>query len=166
MVNKGGLLLDQQIGTEGHQAGPSSFSEHCFTGPHPSSDGQYFREGLHQPTGGTRSCGLMKEATLLILWAEDHLGSIRAEHLPGVANQEADWFSRQNIIEGDRSLHPQVFELIVRSFSRPEIDLFASRENAQVPSFLSRCPDPLALGNNTLLLPWLQTLFTPFHLSL
>lgn len=48
----------------------------------------------------------MKEATLLFLWAEDHLGSIRAEHLPGVANQEADWFSRQNIIEGDRSLHP------------------------------------------------------------
>lgn len=89
------------------------------------------------------------------------------EHLAGMNNQEADWLSCRNIVEGDWSLHLQVFDQIVRSFGRPEINLFTSRENAQVPAFLSRTPDPLALETNARLLPWPQTLlyaFPPFPL--
>lgn len=104
----------------------------------------------------------MKDANLLFLWAEEHLSSIKADHLPGVENTEADWLSRQNIVEGDWSLHPQVFEQITKAFGRPEIDLFASRDNAQVPNFLSRFPDPIAMGTNALIQPWPQALLYAF----
>lgn len=116
--------------------------------------------------GGTRSKGLMKEATSLFLWAEKHL-SIRAEHLPGVQNSEADWLSRRAVDEGEWSLHPQVFQLITALLGKPEIDLFASPENNQVPAFIARKPSPLTLGVNALTYPWPPVLlyaFSPFPL--
>lgn len=72
------------------------------------------------------------------------LTSIKAEHLPWIENREADWLSRKQVDEGGWSLHPQVFEQIVRAFGRPDVDLFASKEKADVPFFLSRTLKPSA----------------------
>lgn len=117
--------------------------------------------------GGTKSRGLMREASSLLQWAEVHLSSIKAEHLPGVLNLEADWLSRRTVDEGEWSLHPQVFHLITSVLGNPAIDLFASPENHQVPAFLSRNPSHLALGVDALSFPWPPLLlyaFPPFPL--
>lgn len=117
--------------------------------------------------GGTRSKGLMKEASQLFQWEEFRLLSIKAEHLPGIANTEADWLSRRSLDDGEWSLHPRVFNLITRVLGRPEVDLFASPDKAQVPVFLSQTPNPQVLGVNTLFYPWPPVLlyaFPPFPL--
>lgn len=96
--------------------------------------------------GGTKSKDLMREATL-----------------PSTVDEE-EW-----------SLHLQVFHLITTILGKPEIDLFASTENHQVPAFLSRNPSPLVpnlsvassslvclfslLSEYPLLLPFLPDLF-------
>lgn len=109
----------------------------------------------------------MMEATLLFQWAGSHLQSIKAEHLPGVDNLEADWLSHRKVHKGEWSLHPEVFELLTQAFSQPEVALFASQENAQVPAFLSQTLNPLALGTNVLFFLWpcvLLYAFPPFPL--
>lgn len=109
----------------------------------------------------------MKEATLMFKWAEFHLLSIKAEHLPGIHNVEVDWLSRRRIDKGEWSSHPHIFDIITRVMGRLEIDHFASPNNTQVPVFLSRTPTPQALGVNALCYPWPQVLlyaFPPFSL--
>lgn len=81
----------------------------------------------------------MKEASLLFRWAKDNILSIRAEHLLGVNNQKTDWLSKRQLDEGEWSLHPGMFKLIIRDFGQPTVDLFASRENAQLPLFVQWC---------------------------
>lgn len=104
----------------------------------------------------------MKEASLLH-WVEGHLQTIKAEHLLGKDNLEADWPQKHKRV-GLESPPSSVRKN--RFFGRPEINLFASRENAQVSVFLSWTPDPLALGINTLILPWPQSLLYAFPMLL
>lgn len=87
---------------------------------------------------GTRSACLHQEVVQLLSWAEINLKSIHAEHLAGVQNQFADWLSRKSVHESEWKLHPEVFAQIVKSFCRPIMDLFASRDSEQVQRFLSR----------------------------
>lgn len=46
--------------------------------------------------GGTHSRSLMQEAEQLGLWVERHRPSLRAEHISGVKNVQADWLTTQS----------------------------------------------------------------------
>lgn len=58
---------------------------------------------------GTCSRPLMEEAKHLGLWAEAHLLSIRAVHILGVGNIQADWLSRASVNHTEWHLHPSLF---------------------------------------------------------
>lgn len=49
---------------------------------------------------GTHSRSLMKEAKQLGLWMERHL-SLRAEHISGVSNVQADWLGRAKVDQSE-----------------------------------------------------------------
>ena len=61
-----------------------------------------------------------------------------AEWLPGVENRAADQLSRIQKDYSDKQLHPQLFKQIQQQFGKLEIDLFASKANAQVSRYVSR----------------------------
>ena len=72
---------------------------------------------------------------------------VQAEHLPGWLNRRADWLSR-NADPKNYQLHPAVFREVVQHFDfHPEVDLFASRDNHQLPLYHSWRSDPRSLGN-------------------
>ncbi|XP_034275668.1 uncharacterized protein LOC117666806 [Pantherophis guttatus] len=82
--------------------------------------------------GGTHSLPLMAETDKLMSWAESHVLSLKAEHIL------ADWLSRTQLDPSEWKLHPNLFQSIVDKFGLPVVDLFASKENAQLPRFISR----------------------------
>lgn len=53
----------------------------------------------------------MQESTLLLLWAESHLASLKAEHLARLSNTTADWLSRQRISDAEWQLNPETFQM-------------------------------------------------------
>uniref|UniRef100_A0AAV2LM58 Tyr recombinase domain-containing protein n=1 Tax=Knipowitschia caucasica TaxID=637954 RepID=A0AAV2LM58_KNICA len=106
--------------------------------------------------GGTRSPALHRMATVTLLWAALHLLSLRARHVPGVRNVGADRMSRGGPLQDEWGLAPRVAAEIWRRFGRPVVDLFASAENAQCPSwFALRAADEPPLGVDALAhYPW------------
>lgn len=112
--------------------------------------------------GGTHSISLMQEAERLCLWSERNLSSIRAEHISGVDNTQADWLSRSTVDPGEWHLHPQLFGELSQRFGLPEVDMFASHLNAQLPRFVSRFPSPGAEQTNALRCRWPRTLLYAF----
>ncbi|XP_034289304.1 uncharacterized protein LOC117675085 [Pantherophis guttatus] len=104
--------------------------------------------------GGTRSRHLMQEAERLGSWAEAHLRSLRALHISGVANTQADWLSRATVDPGEWALDPALFSEITLLFGTPVVDLFATRINRQVRRFFSRFPEPEVEGVDALHSDW------------
>ncbi|XP_060541827.1 uncharacterized protein LOC132710188 [Pantherophis guttatus] len=88
--------------------------------------------------GGTHSRVLMDEALLLGLWAESHLKSLRADHISGEENSQADALSRHQLDNAEWSLPAHIFRDITLCFGTPEVDLFASRTNHQVPRVIRK----------------------------
>jgi hypothetical protein len=70
---------------------------------------------------------------------------ITAQHLPGVQNVDADWASRYFNERTDCTLDKVIFTRIVTKYYTPQVDLFASRLNHQLPLYVSRHPDPGAM---------------------
>lgn len=60
-----------------------------------------------------------------------------AEWIPGKDNTAADRLSRIRDNYADKMLHPVLFRQIERTFGKPQIDLFASIQNRQVPRYVS-----------------------------
>ncbi|XP_013926580.1 PREDICTED: cyclin-dependent kinase 12-like [Thamnophis sirtalis] len=85
----------------------------------------------------------MKEAQLRLSWAEEHLLSIRAEHIAGTDNVTADWLSRSQVDHAEWELHPTHFWELTRRFGAPVVDLFTTTNNKKVPRFYTRFPKML-----------------------
>ena len=101
--------------------------------------------------GGTRSPALHRKAMEILLWADSHLASLKARHIPGVLNLGADRMSRGGPLHDEWSLAPEIAEEVWRHFGRPVADLFASAENAQCPLWFSlRLADEPPLGVDAL----------------
>ena len=116
--------------------------------------------------GGLASLELDALARELALWCDSRLKSIRASHLAGLQNNGADLLSRGRYYYDDWSLHPGVAEQIFNRYGRPQVDLFASEENAKCSRFFSiRGTAPLGL--EALAHAWPRELlyaFPPFRL--
>ena len=82
-------------------------------------------------------------------WAEDKNIWITASYIPGKENYDADAESRKKQTELEWMLNPKISMKIISKFKfQPEVDLFASRLNAQLPVFVSYYPDLEAMYIN------------------
>ena len=87
--------------------------------------------------GGLHSPALDRLARDLTLWCDTRILSIRAYHIAGLLNSGADLLSRGRYWYGDWCLHQGVANQIWSRYGRPEVDLFASQENAKCSRFFS-----------------------------
>ena len=104
--------------------------------------------------GGTRSPVMSRLATQLWQWCLERNISLTAEHLPGTDNYIADEESRTIQSSAEWQLHQGVFKQILGALGKCNIDLFATRLNAQLEHFVSWRPDPNSVGTDALQLPW------------
>ena len=104
--------------------------------------------------GGTRSPVLSRLAIQLWRWCLERNLSITAEYLPGVDNCVADEESRAVQSTSEWQLHHPTFQQILATLGSCNIDLFATRLNAQLRQFVSWRPDPDAVGTDALQFLW------------
>jgi hypothetical protein len=92
------------------------------------------------------------------IWAMvlKHQCWIQARYLPGRFQVASDPLSRGREMHLDWALLTPTFRRITAKWGTPEVDLFATRETAQVPKFVSWQPDPLAVGTDAFSLRWSQ----------
>lgn len=104
--------------------------------------------------GGTVSKELLRLARALWMWCLKRNIHLTAQHLPGRENIVADQESRLMIDKSDWKLSERIFQKINYQFGPLEVDLFASRLSAQLPTFFSWRPDPLAQATDAFLQEW------------
>lgn len=101
------------------------------------------------------------------LWgwcAEKHI-FISSVHIPGKLNTGPDNLSRHFSDTSEYKLKETVFHRVIKRFFMPDIDLFASRLNAQLDNFVSWFPDPEALYVDAFSFSWHELtpyIFPPF----
>ena len=77
--------------------------------------------------------------------------SLRAIHIPGRMNIVTDLLSRQDqTLHIEWSLNPEVMRYMFHLWGFPHVDLFATRLNAKLPTFVSSVADPQALAMDAL----------------
>ncbi|MEO1211812.1 MAG: hypothetical protein AAFX78_20250, partial [Cyanobacteria bacterium J06638_20] len=78
-------------------------------------------------------------------WCIDHDIWLSVTHIPGQCNVEADFGSRKLINKDTEwSLYGEVFKVLTKLWGKPEIDLFASRLNHKLTTYVAWHPDPHA----------------------
>lgn len=78
-------------------------------------------------------------------WCIDHDIWLSVTHIPGKCNVEADFGSRKLINKDTEwSLYGEVFKVLTKLWGKPEIDLFASRLNHKLTTYVAWHPDPHA----------------------
>lgn len=105
--------------------------------------------------GGTRSRRLYNLVRTILLWCQAYKIRVLARHIPGILNVKADMLSRRSqVIGSEWSLNPKVVSIIFQKWGQPHIDLFATRDNYKIPTFVSPFPDPMAWGTDALAMSW------------
>ena len=112
--------------------------------------------------GGTRSGQCNKLAKEVWMWCINRNVWVSAAHLAGKLNVEADKCSRVFNDRTEWMLDKNVFQRVFSRFGPLEIDLFASRLNAQLPRFVSWHPEPGAEAVDAFLLDWSKYKFYAF----
>jgi len=56
-------------------------------------------------------------------------------HIPGIQNEASDRLNRRFIDRTEWQLNPSVFKQLITVWERPDVDLFASRNNYQLKPF-------------------------------
>lgn len=106
--------------------------------------------------GGTRSPSLASLALEIWTFCLSHQTWVTARHVAGVTNIEADFASRNFNNRTEWTLDKKVFRKITKRFYAPEVDLFASRINNQLPLYVARYPDPGSIATDAFLQNWNQ----------
>ena len=104
--------------------------------------------------GGTKSRRCLQVAEELLTWAWPRLASVRAVHIPGVANSAADMLSRTGPLPGEWRLHTDVVEQIWMRYEVAQVDLFASAETTHCPEWYSLRGQGGSLGLDALSQEW------------
>ena len=116
---------------------PHSHNSPASSTSYSSRDGQHHCRRLREQEGGTQAPSLSLLALELWSFPLTHGSWVTARHLPGVLNVEAGVASREFNSRTEWMLRKDVFRDITHHFYVPEIDLFASRLNHQVPLCVS-----------------------------
>ena len=104
--------------------------------------------------GGIKSLPCNDIARQVWFWCMERNIWISAAHIPGKTNVLPDWESRNFSDNTEWQLNPQIFQRIIQRLGVPNIDLFASRLNAQVETFVSWKPDPQSLHIDAFSISW------------
>ena len=116
--------------------------------------------------GGTRSPRLVSLTLELWQWCLQRAILVTAQHLPGKLNELADRESREFYDSSEWQIDPQVIQPFLRGCN---VDLFASRLTALLPTYASWKPDPGATYTDAMTLDWFPLkgyAFPPFSLIL
>ena len=87
---------------------------------------------------------------------------VAAAHTPGTINTETDKQSRVLEDATERKLNPALFNKIVESFGKPDIDLFATRINNQLDRYVSWHPERQTMVIIAFSLTWNNNYFYKF----
>ena len=112
--------------------------------------------------GGCKSTMCDKMSREIWQWCISRNMWVSAAHVPGRLNTIADERSRKFNDRTEWKLNRQAFDRIVSHFGVPEIDLFASRLNAQVEKYVTWHPDPGAFAVDAFTLDWKPFAFYAF----
>ena len=105
--------------------------------------------------GGSKSEGCDILATEIWDWAITRQVWLSAVHTPGAENTEADSLSRNLNPNLEWSLTDRAFTRILEVFSFiPSVDLFASRLNHKLETYVSWKPDPFATFIDAFTIDW------------
>ena len=126
--------------------------------------------------GGMRSPSLNAMVRNLVDWSTCYLVTVRAVHVAGADNVQADVLSREGQVQvrnvsksTEWSLAQSVIDKVFRRWDLPDVDLFATRLNRKVDCFCSLLPDALARSHQALSIPWdkgLMYIYPPMSLAL
>jgi hypothetical protein len=105
--------------------------------------------------GGTRSTLLMDLARQIWTHCLQTGTRVMTSFIKSEDNP-ADLPSRALWLQTEWTLDPTLFQMIDKMWGPHTVDLFASRNNSQLPRFISWKPDPQALATNALTVPWTQ----------
>ena len=117
--------------------------------------------------GGTQCMILNDIAVEIWEFCKQRNIHLSSAHIPGIHNTLADTASRKFHDSAEWMIPDDIFGLITAQFGKPDIDLFASRLNHKVASYVSWKPDPGATYIDAFSLPWSGKfiyLFPPFSL--
>lgn len=103
--------------------------------------------------GGTRSRALCDISSSIVSWCESRDLSLTATHLPGILNSIADEQSRTSLDASDWLLCRSAFRKLMAVW-KMDVDLFATKWNAQLPTFVSWMIQPDAFALNAFSLNW------------
>ena len=88
---------------------------------------------------------------------------LSSAHIPGIDNTTADLKSRKFAENTEWQLIPDIFELTMSALQfYPDVDLFASRTNHQINTYVSWHPDPHAIATDAFTLSWTHLKFYAF----
>ena len=105
--------------------------------------------------GSSKSKSLNRAVQDIWEWALERDNWLTAAHIPGILNIEADEESRSNEVKTEWKLDPSAFAYVLGALGYyPEVDMFASRINKQLPRFYSYRPDPDAELINAFTTHW------------
>ncbi|XP_053390973.1 uncharacterized protein LOC128553808 [Mercenaria mercenaria] len=117
--------------------------------------------------GGMTSPELDRLSAKIWSWCLERNIFISAVYIKGFENVEADWYSRNFSDSTEWRLKPWIFNRLCSHFFMPDIDLFASRINKQLDTFISWFPEPGAVCNDAFSCSWHDYepyIFPPFNL--
>ena len=112
--------------------------------------------------GGIKSSSCNALVKRIWMWCLENNIWISAAHIPGKRNTYADFLSRNVQSNIEWKLNNAVFCELVKIWGLPQIDLFASRNNAQVEKYVSWGPDPSAFAIDAFSLMWGSYFFYAF----
>ena len=112
--------------------------------------------------GGIKSAECDSLSKEIWLWCIERDIWISACHIPGSTNVDADAESRKINSSTEWSLNMDVFSDLDKLWGPFQIDLFASRLNFKVPSYVSWKPDPGAQYVNAFFMSWKEYYFYAF----
>ena len=117
--------------------------------------------------GGSHNMSLNDIAVQIWLLCAEYQTHVSAAHIPGKHNVLADIASREFHDAAEWMLSPNIFENLVDKWGRPDIDLFASRLNHQIPNYVSWKPDPNSMYIDAMQMSWSEMfvyIFPPFSM--
>ena len=104
--------------------------------------------------GGTKSTTLCSRTWDLLHMCRRWDILLRASHLAGSDNSMADALSRGRLLGNEWALDQSWANLIFIRYDRPQVDLFATKDNAKLPTFVTRHFHPEAWAVDALSIPW------------
>ena len=118
--------------------------------------------------GGSRSKECESVSKQIWNFCEQKQMWLVATYIPGIENVQADFCSRNFTDNTEWILNPHIFEKICDIWGVPDIDMFASRLNHKVETYVSWGKDPCAIENDAFTVDWdhwnLIYVFPPFSL--